>query len=276
MGILDNLRKIFDVTIKDNTVADNLREIKLIDFSNSGTKTTNKNKLEINLNGPIIVNVDPRDKSIAPKIQEVIRAAVHEEGAQILAENFNERLEGYSQYAAGRNPQLEDLVSQVKQEDANLLRAAYYLRTVHQSGGNVNELKRDIVERYGERGKNVTNLCSAGYFESIIYPMLQELRNQPHYSATIFQDRFDVIIMSYPFAVFVSQQSTTQTVAQEILQKIETNRKYGVHHLKIHAIGNSNARIAQEALDDGQIMKYLTKDPVINTVNNIFECEIIF
>lgn len=275
MEFLGRLKQILNIEVKDNKAAENLKEIKLVDFSNSGTKNIYKNKIEI---GTLVVPINTANTDVAGQIQQAIRKAVSDESTPVLEASFKKELDDYSVYdkAASSDVVLNELLAVVDPVDKNLLRAAFYLRSIHQEGGSVSVLKKDIVDRYGERGKNVSNLCSAGYFETVIYPMLQELRSQEGFTEELFRERFEVIITSYPFAVFVSVQSDVDAVVQEIVKKIETNKRYGIKHLKLHAIGAKNVKTSQEALESKDVMALLEKEPVVTLIKNVFEAEIYF
>lgn len=274
MGFLENLKQILKIDVK---IADKLREIKFIDVSNSGTKNVYKNQINVQI-GQLVVPVDQDDKKMVGQVQKAIREAVQQENALVIEAESKSELDSYQAYNAGaaKDSSLQDLLTVVKPSDTPLLRSAFYLRKVHQDGNGVGNLKRDIVERYGERGKNVSNLCSAGYFETVVFPMLEELKSQDGFTAELFQERFEVIINSYPFAVFVSVQSNVSSAVAEVVNKIEVNKKYGIRKLKVHAIGHANIRKAQDVLSNKKVKKLLAKDPVITLIKNIFEAEIHF
>jgi hypothetical protein len=273
MQILNSLKQLFGLKI-DAKAAENLRSIKLVDITNSGTKNVYKNKVSVNIQ-QLTIHVDKEDRNVKEQLQTAIRSAV-QDGVPVLEEQFSGRAEKYVLYSGNEPDILQELLKELASQDGLLLKAAFYLRDVHRQGGNVSELKRDIIDRYGERGRTVTNLCSAGYFETVIKPMLDELRAQPGYTSRVFQERFDSIVASYPFAVFVGITSTVGSVSKEIIQKIKTNRRYGIHHLKLHAIGRSNSIVAQKVLEIDEVRCELSREPITTIVNNIFAAEIFF
>ena len=50
-------------------------------------------------------------------------------------------------------------------KDLNLLRTCLYLKTRHDRGLPILEMKMSIARRFGERGTNMANLCARNYFE---------------------------------------------------------------------------------------------------------------
>ncbi|MEE8403261.1 MAG: hypothetical protein V3R93_05875 [Candidatus Hydrothermarchaeaceae archaeon] len=110
------------------------------------------------------------------------------------------------------------------------------------------KLKGDIIKKHGKRGLNISNLCSAGYFETMIRPLYEEMKKDPDFSNEKFMEKYDIIINEEAFAIFVSGSMSVDNVKNAIQQKIERNLKYGVKFVNIHGIGKGNVEKIREAL----------------------------
>ena len=132
--------------------------------------------------------------------------------------------------------------------DLDILRASIYIKEVFDRGESVRDLKFDLVSKYGQRGNNISNLYSTGYFDSLIKPIYEEMYKLPEFSGFKFLERFEVIVTQYTFAVFVSATRDKKNIKKEILDKIKLNKKYGIHKLNIHGIGEYNVQRIKEIL----------------------------
>lgn len=235
----DKLEQIFKTTFKN------------INFKNiHGIKIASDNKTQIT-NNTFIVNQKSLPPEIQAKLQEVIKG-VYEEKVELLEENASKQLADYTSKIATPENQtvIEFFKGRLSQEDMVLLQSCLYLRTVFNNDGDYAVLKHQIVERYHGKGASVSNLCTAGYFESLIIPTFQELeRNQP-LSNDAFRAIYDDIIVNYPFAVFINQRMSSQEVEEMIIKKIEANKKNGSNRLNIHGIGGQNIEVIFKILED--------------------------
>ncbi len=133
-------------------------------------------------------------------------------------------------------------------EDLTILRAALYLRVMFKQHSDVSDLKIQLMNRYGVRAKNITNLCSAGYFESWIRPLYEEMQKRPGFTKEKFLQIYDEVVIHSPFALFVNRTMSESEIAQQILEKIEQMKKYGIKVLNVHGIGHTNVVKIRNAL----------------------------
>jgi len=145
-------------------------------------------------------------------------------------------------------------------DDYKALRASLYLRSRFREGGeNISGLKLDIMEKYGERGKNITNLCTAGYFENWLIPLYKEMKKEDDFTNEKFLEIYNIVIRESAFAVFVNRSMSSEQTKDAIMQKMETNSKYGIKFLNIHGIGNHNVNKIKETISEIEKEKKLEK-----------------
>lgn len=152
------------------------------------------------------------------------------------------------------DPSLEDahllnaLQEFIPNTDLIALKASLYLRTKYKEGLPVNSFKMDIIKRFGVRGRNISNLCTSGYFEGLVLPLLQYFESIKDMDS--FNKLYDRIIQESAFAIFVSNSMPDHQLKDEILSRIEKNKKYGLNHLNVHGIGKMNIRKIKDILSE--------------------------
>lgn len=167
---------------------------------------------------------------------------LEEYGTPVLETDLSESLKSYKNaISKDENKELlQFLKTKLPQDDWAILNAAIYLREVFISGGSVDRIKANIINHYGNRGKNICNLCSAGYFETWIKPLFENFDTLDKENKEKTLRIYDMIVMEFPFAVFVNRSMTLNTVKATIREKFALNKTYGIKTLTIHGIGNEN------------------------------------
>lgn len=127
-------------------------------------------------------------------------------------------------------------------KDIPLLKDCLYLKACHEAGNNIGSIKQQIWENHGSRGNNMSNLCSAGYFEAWLKPTYETLKNEEseEEAKRIFLIIYENLVSELPWTVFVSHLKSDKDVQNEVETKIERNLKYGIRFLNIHGMGKSN------------------------------------
>lgn len=230
------------------SLLDKLSSIFHFDFSrlkDARIHILSDNKIEktiIHDNRVVNINVGNVDSQTLPKLQQAIRVAVNQEGKLLLESGAKKTLDDFQKIdSLEKNRKLlEYFRDKVSPTDIAILRASLFLREVHKKGQSVGQLKLDIVNRYGYRGANISNLCTEGYFESLIQPLYEEMVAQKDFTLEKFQTAFEIIVTQFPFAVFISNRMTQNAVKTEVIKKMEINKKYGIRKMNIHGIGASN------------------------------------
>lgn len=234
MDILNNLQSIFKIDLSGLKKFQN--SIKLIFQVNSNNK-------KITFNGPVII-IDPTvlGKKEITKIQQIIRNSVSQDRVPVLQEDTQKLLEDFKKVDSKSLSQ--DLISYFKGKipaiDIEVLRQSIYIKVVSDRGESIQKLKWDVTNRYGNRGKNICNLYSAGYFTSQIKPMYEEMLSQQNFSPEDFKIAYDRIVNESPYAVFINREMSNRVAEKEVRDRIGTARNYGIRYLNIHGIGEEN------------------------------------
>ncbi|MFA6431837.1 MAG: hypothetical protein WCV91_05635 [Candidatus Margulisiibacteriota bacterium] len=139
---------------------------------------------------------------------------------------------------------LNFLRDKIPSQDLSVWRASLYLRSLYRANKkeNVQEIKDQIIERYGDRGRNIANLCSANYLEDFFIPLYDSYSGEAKKEA--FVETYDDIVTNHPFSIFVNAQMTKSGLEEEIVSR----KKYGIKLLNIHGIGKSNIKIINEVI----------------------------
>lgn len=212
---------------------------------------------------------DVKDPAVlAESIRQLVGEHVQVDGRPVLEQTAAGTIEDFSSQDKYQS-EIAFFQGKIPHQDMIILRAAYYLRTVHERGDNVKELKASITQRYGQRGSNISNLCSAGYFESYIRPLYDTLSGREGFTLSMFQENYDFIIDNYPFAFFVNGQQDLADLTQKIIDKLLFNRRYGLHKLTIHAIGRDNIAKVKQLLEDDRVKEIISDEVDTSIKNNI-------
>jgi hypothetical protein len=120
--------------------------------------------------------------------------------------------------------------------DYYALRDSLFLRSEFMDRRDVSILKQNIRERYGERGCNISNLCTAGYFESLFKPLFENFTKRQ------FEEIYELVVDKGVYTLFVNAFMTIGEIKIEITDKIELAKKYGIKQLHVHGIGVKNSK----------------------------------
>jgi len=144
-----------------------------------------------------------------------------------------------------------------------ILESCMYIKKVFDNGGDIDDLKEQVVRKFGEIGKNMTNLATSGYFEGFIQEYHKEISKQSDFSNNKFRDWFEEIVKITPFTVFVHHQMDENQVIFEIKAKLYKFLKYGAKFLAIHGLGRSNVikilTAMQKLKEDSNDFDYVTE-----------------
>lgn len=238
MTFLDKLSSLIKIDASKLRKFNILSNNTLKDFVSIHNTTVN-----LNISGAIRKEKELVDGFLRETLKE--NNLIIENKAKALLDDFNkidksDRSRSIIDYFRGK----------ILPSDLDILRASIYVKEVFDRGESVRDLKFDLVSKYGQRGNNISNLYSAGYFDSLIKPIYEEMYKLPEFSGFKFLERFEVIVTQYTFAVFVSATRDKKDIKKEILDKIKLNKKYGIHKLNIHGIGIYNVQRIREILSE--------------------------
>jgi|GEM_PF-840889 len=244
---------------------------KTIVIKNESTTTINAEKVvQINLNG---LTGDQKES-----LSLLIKKSFDGNDALLLEENADSTVSDFNEVQQRSEDTLNYFKGKLPKQDLIILRAALFIKILHEDGQPVGKLKSDLVQRYGERAKNITNLCTAGYFDSLIKPLYEELSQKDNFTLQNFLEKYDILVSQYPFAVFVCHGMSIQEIKTIILEKIEINKKYGVNakFIRVHGIGQENMKKISGVLNDEELLSKLTGSPEIESGQNFITVRIWF
>lgn len=237
-----------------------LKEIIKLDFKIDLRQFFHIN-IVVNKNLPAI-QIDDQSKTLTvnldhsqtkEKITPAIKDAVLKEQMLLMEQSMEQMIDEVkkSESNVDNIKLIEKLKEFIPPADIPIIRAALYLKKKYRDRDpGVQRLKEDIVERYGDRGRKIANLCTAGYFENQILPLLQALQTGEKVDKTRFQEMYDIMILQSGFAVFVHAFMTKDRLKKTLLEKIDSNLKYGMKVLHIHGIGKENVKNIRRTVDE--------------------------
>ena len=141
----------------------------------------------------------------------------------------------------GKEPIVATLKPYIPPSDFRALEASLLMREyfrTHKDG--VDALRDGIIERFGDRGRRITNLCTAGYFEDLA-KLCKENCSSPEGVAK-FKSIYETIIGQEAFAVFVMGAMSEDETKKAIFRKAVANIGYGKRFVDIHGIGKINVK----------------------------------
>ena len=144
--------------------------------------------------------------------------------------------------------------NKIPKYDLEALNASLYLRSVFRKRKDIKKLKQDINTTFGTRGNNISNLCTAGYFDNF----LMELYNS---SPGTFNGLYEDIVSNKALAVFVNEHMTKEKITEDIKNKLDVSKKYGIKFVHIHGIGTSTVKKINEYIENKEKKDFDTFHP---------------
>ncbi|MDD5130456.1 MAG: hypothetical protein PHS66_05350 [Candidatus Omnitrophica bacterium] len=240
--LISNLPPLINVKIdvKQPTVISTLNIIK-DDHSQPYTLNPVDNSCTVNLG-----------KLDAQKKNDFLTSLI-EEGNVLLLEKAKSEVDSFR--TEERVPEnqaiIQFLSSKIPPEDLNIWRAALYLRASFKKGLSaiVTRIKLEIMEKYGDKGRNIANLCTAGYLEEWLIPSYEKLKQAPNdeeSAKSSFLKLYMLLVNELPFTVFVCHKMSLVDLRQEI----DSRKKYGMDFVNIHGIGEDNVAKIKTVVDE--------------------------
>ena len=218
-----------------------LVEIKILSSLKKGSFEINFIKVVNNNSLPVPVNQneeiidwsklsDKQKQAFIESIPEALKSKT-----EILDAEYVDRVEDYKNKQTIDLKIIEYFNDKIPTEDLYALKASVYIKKVSDEGGNIRSLKQDLRNRYGQRGINISNLYSAGYFESWIKPMYENSPDQE-----VFMKTYSLVVEQSPFAIFVHADMPVVEIKRQVQEKINESRQYGIKICNVHGIGEDN------------------------------------
>jgi hypothetical protein len=149
----------------------------------------------------------------------------------------------------------------ISEDDFLALETSLYLRYLFtkKEFTSVKKIKKDIIYKFGDRGKNICNLCSAGYFDRLLKEIYNSDKTKDKKE---FKKIYELIITNIILAIFVNSTMEFNQIDLEITNKIYANKKYGINDLYIHGLGFKNIK---------NIKNWINKNKQNITIKEIYE-----
>lgn len=192
-----------------------------------------------------------------------------EKGEVLLETKASSLLDELYLFKNKSNSTLEFFHEIISPKDFSALRASIFVREKFKVSQPINDLKRDIIMRFGDRGRNICNLCSAGYFEEFLTPLYNSDKKG-------FFEIYEDLVADSMLAVFVNTGMKAEDIPAEITKKIEISKKYGFKFIHIHGIGEKNINTIKEFIDSKKAELFnVEKIRYANPEKHIFIAELI-
>lgn len=256
--LLDGLFKLFP----------SLKKIKAL--NNIHLTVNIGNKYEID-NRKILLDYGKLNSSEKKEILSRLPKTV-EQGYDLLEENFDKKAKQYKETVNDKSSLdiLSFFKDKIPPNDLPILKASLYLKHLLDSRQETAKVKNEIILRFGDRGRNISNLCSANYFLSWFKPLYEEISKSPNFTLDRFIAIYDEIVHNLPFTIFVNAGMKEEEVKQIITEKIESMKNYGLENLYIHGIGKPNIlrikKVVNDLINDGSFSKSIQEENKIIVV----------
>ena len=180
----------------------------------------------------IICNLSTHDK---PLVFELIRK-IHDEGGLIWKETKKETLELYKEYSTSDKNKdvLEFFKPILDKDDFEALKMAYFIKSEMHAHHKVHEYKKDIRDKFGERGANIANLCTAGYFEIEFMPLFEKV------SRADFDTYYELAVGKKARALFIHTGMSHVEIEEEFYKMVDKALKYHMNDFRVHGLGEVN------------------------------------
>ncbi|MBS3076375.1 hypothetical protein J4481_01380 [Candidatus Pacearchaeota archaeon] len=149
--------------------------------------------------GQLIINYDKLNLDKKQKLRQIFRDKVEGGGEIFEINSFKLLSELYNyQKSKGEDKKILDFFSSlIPKEDLEALESSLFLRRKFNEKKDIRKLKEDIRRRFGDRGNNIANLCTAGYFEKFLIPLFNSSKED-------FERIYEVVISKLVLVIFCS------------------------------------------------------------------------
>lgn len=241
----DFLKGLIEVHVNINVNPTNIERV-TINNNQAEAVEYNEEKKELSISPPKL------KKEEREALDSASKSAVKEEGYTFIDENSEKIVEDFNREedALKEEPLLKYFDGKIPHSDSVLLEAALFVRKLFEKKNPEAKEARMRLLKKGSRAKNICNLCSAGYFETVIKPLHEEMEKSPDFSYKKFLNIYNVIIDEAAFAVFIHLGMDLDEVESKIREKIKRNRKYGVEFVNVHGISYENVSKIKKVIAD--------------------------
>jgi len=163
---------------------------------------------------------------------------VHEDGELLWKSTKKQVLENYTEYAKAANSGDKNILQffsdVLPKGDYAALKMALYLRDQSAKGRDISVYRKDIRDRFGERGTNISNLCSAKYFDGEFQTLYNEVTKEE------FKEYYEIAVGKKARALFVNVHMDEDQIQEEFETMLAKAIKYHMNEFRIHGKGKTN------------------------------------
>ncbi len=248
MGWFDKFKALFNIELNAPLI-------------NITRDSDNKNKVDKEFlydekSGKLDVFLDNLSEDKRKKLNEILKENVGE-GNKFLEKKSSSLLRDLCnfQQTKGEDKKVLDFFENIiPEEDMEALESSLYLRRKFNEKKDVGLLKQDIRSRFGDRGNNIANLCTAGYFENFLMPLYNSSQKE-------FNKIYEIVVSKSAVAIFVHSQMKEQEITEGIKRRLEISKRYGIKFLHIHGIGEYNIRTIKKCIEENKdLFNFYNKD----------------
>ena len=230
---------------KKNTTSDRIKELAskkgvtiFLDFNENSDLANMGSCYSYEKNDKILeISANLLHKVDKDLLHEIIRK-VHEDGELLWKSTKKQVLLNYTEYAKAGNSSdkniLQFFTDVMPKGDYDALKMALYLRDQNAKGRDISVYRKDIRDRFGERGTNISNLCSAGYFDSEFQKLYNEVSKEE------FKEYYEIAVGKKARALFVNVHMDEDQIQQEFEVMLAKAIKYHMSEFRIHGKGKTN------------------------------------
>jgi len=214
------------ITNKSNNIADNKLGC-----------SYNKDRVEL-----ILYENAINDKK--SQLKTIIKEYIKDDNL-LLKKSTEETLKNLCEYKKQQKNSkiLEFFKSIISETDYLCLETSLFLKQTFDEHRDVKKLKHDVRKKFGERGNNISNLCTAGYFDGLLMPLYNSVEKKT------FQELYELIVSNAILAVFVHKSMTAQDIGKQIKNKIDISKRYSIRFVYVHGIGSSNVEKIKDFIE---------------------------
>jgi hypothetical protein len=219
MSFLDKLKNLIEAKLNIK-----LNNVSLININIVRGEESQAVKHNPDLN-QYIIDVSKLSQNEYQEISNISKEYI-ENGNLLLEKKSSDLLKELYIFKQTQNSTLEFFRDIIPQTDLQALSASMFIREKFRNDEQIKDLKRDIIMRFGDRGRNISNLCSAGYFEEFLIPLYNSDKDK-------FFEIYEDLIKNSMLAVFVSSRMNADDIPTEIEKKILISKKYGFKFIHV-------------------------------------------
>lgn len=211
------------------------------------------------------------DDKTLKQLQDAILPAFNNGEIITLQDDSQLLLKSYKDFK--EDPKTSDLLKffsgKISQLDLRLLETGLYEAHLLETDQKekAQKIKADVISQYDQRGKNILNLASGGYYQTHIRPLYEALESQEHVGD--FKKEYEQIVQELPFAIFVHSGISEEDALNMLYEKAAKNIQYGVREetIILNGFGSNAERI--ENLIPELNRKYLRVAPKVEYLGEL-------